>query len=125
VTLDRWAGGLPPDLHAQHGLRVEPAEVKSKIYLDSLHILNSRRCIILDEPTQISELCGLERRTRWGGGETIDHPPNAHDDAANALCGALVLAASDDDVVGVLLRCMGHYPSQRTPIPTPPARRPQ
>ena len=35
-----------------------------------------------------------EGRTRSGGKDTIDHPPRGHDDAANAACGALLLAAN-------------------------------
>jgi hypothetical protein len=35
----------------------------------------------------------LERRTARGGKDSIDHSPGQHDDVANAVAGALVLAA--------------------------------
>src|SRR5271165_4987630 len=39
----------------------------------------------------------LERRTARGGRGSIDHAPAAHDDSANAACGALVLAAPETE----------------------------
>jgi hypothetical protein len=89
VTTDRWAGGLPPSIYAAQGIQTSPAVPKSQIYVDFLGILNSRRLLMLDEPVQIGELCALERRTAWGGKDTIDHPQisGAHDDAINALAG--------------------------------------
>ena len=38
------------------------------------------------------QLVGLERTTRAGGRDKIDHPRGCHDDVANAAGGALVLA---------------------------------
>lgn len=37
----------------------------------------------------ISQLCALERRTWRGGRDSIDHPPNQHDDVVNAVAGVL------------------------------------
>jgi hypothetical protein len=94
VTGDWWAGGVSPEHYAAHQIKYEKApKPKSDLYLDFLHVLNSRRIRLLDEPQTITELCALERRTAWGGRETIDHPQNGHDDAINALAGAAVLAA--------------------------------
>jgi hypothetical protein len=44
---------------------------------------------LLDHPKSINQLCDLERRTGKGR-DSIDHPPNGHDDIANALAGAAV-----------------------------------
>ena len=41
----------------------------------------------------MAQLCGLERRTAWGGRDSIDHGPGGHDDLANAAAGALVAVA--------------------------------
>jgi hypothetical protein len=60
---------------------------------DMLPILNSRRCQLLDIPRLISQLHGLERRTARGGRDSIDHGPGQHDDVANAVAGAIVLAS--------------------------------
>jgi hypothetical protein len=78
VTTDRWAGGLPPSIYAANGVGTSPAVAKTAIYADFLGLLNSRRIVALDEPTQINELCALERRTAWGGKDTIDHPQGGH-----------------------------------------------
>jgi hypothetical protein len=47
----------------------------------------------LDIPRLISQFHGLERRTARGGKDSIDHGPGAHDDIANAVAGAIVLAS--------------------------------
>jgi hypothetical protein len=55
-----------------------------------LPLLNSGRVDLLDNPTLITQLCSLERRTARGGRDSIDHAPGGHDDVANAVAGALV-----------------------------------
>jgi hypothetical protein len=47
---------------------------------------------LLDLPRLTAELCGLERRTARGGKDSIDHAPGAHDDTANSVAGAALLA---------------------------------
>ena len=37
----------------------------------------------------VAQLCALERRTAWGGRDSIDHGPGGHDDVANAVAGAV------------------------------------
>jgi hypothetical protein len=54
--------------------------------------MNSGRVELLDIPRLTTQLCNLERRTARGGKDSIDHAPGAHDDAANAVAGAVVLA---------------------------------
>ena len=49
---------------------------------------------MLDIRRLISQLHGLERRTARGGKDSIDHGPGAHDDIANAVAGAIVLASA-------------------------------
>ena len=39
------------------------------------------------------QLCALERRQGRSGKPTVDHPPGGSDDAANAVCGALMPTA--------------------------------
>jgi hypothetical protein len=71
-----------------------PSErVKSDIYRDVLPLLNSRRVQLLDDRRIISQFHGLERRTARGGKDSIDHGPGHHDDVANAVAGAIVLAS--------------------------------
>lgn len=66
-------------------------DFQSKVHL---HLVNSSRPLILDHPQTLAEAVGLERRTHWGGGESIDHGPHGHDDCVNVLVGLCVLLAS-------------------------------
>lgn len=92
VTGDRYGGEWPPEQFQEHGIRYELSDrPKGEIYRDTLPLLNSGKTELLDLPRLASQLCGLERRTARGGRDSIDHSPGAHDDVANAACGALLL----------------------------------
>jgi hypothetical protein len=94
VVGDRYAGEWPREQFGKRNITYRPSEkVKSDIYRDMLPILNSRRCQLLDIPRLISQFHGLERRTARGGKDSIDHGPGQHDDIANAVAGAIVLAS--------------------------------
>jgi hypothetical protein len=102
ISGDRYAGEWPAEQFAKRNVTYEPSEkVKSDIYRDMLPLLNSRKCQLLDNRRLISQLHGLERRTARGGKDSIDHSPGQHDDVANAVAGALVLAAGDSDYAGL------------------------
>jgi hypothetical protein len=94
VTSDRYAGQWVVESFAKHGIHCEQnAEPKTALYGGALPLLNGHRAELLDVPRLGAQLVALERRTAWGGRDSIDHPPGAHDDLANAACGSLVLAA--------------------------------
>jgi hypothetical protein len=93
VTGDRYAGEWPRERFREHGIEYKLSEKpKSDLYRDILPALNSGKIELLDIPRLSAQLCGLERRTARGGRDSIDHPPGAHDDVANAAAGALLLA---------------------------------
>jgi hypothetical protein len=95
ATSDKWGGDWIGEAFRKYQITVEPsAEPKSDIYRELLPLLNARRCSLLDHPRLVAQLCGLERRVARGGKDSIDHTPSpaAHDDVANAVAGALVLA---------------------------------
>jgi len=93
VTGDRYAGEWPRERFREHGITYEVSErTKSDIYRDVLPVFNSGNVELLDLPRIAVQLCGLERRTARGGRDTIDHSPGSHDDVANAVAGALLLA---------------------------------
>lgn len=95
ATADRYAGGFPVEAMRKHGIRLRPSKLsKSEIYTDTLPLLNSSTVELLDHERLRAQLVGLERRTARGGRDSIDHGPSGHDDVANAVAGALVLAAS-------------------------------
>jgi hypothetical protein len=76
-----------------HGVAYEVSDkAKSEIYQAVLPILNSGNAELLELPRMFSQFLGLERRTARGGRDSIDHAPGGHDDFANAVAGALVLA---------------------------------
>src|SRR5207302_1633308 len=56
---------------------------------DFLPAVNGRRVELLDHPKMVAQLCALERRVWRGGRDSIDHPPNQHDDIINCVAGAL------------------------------------
>jgi hypothetical protein len=69
--------------------------VKSEIYRDFLPLLNSGRVVLPRNERLMRQLCSLERTTARGSGrDNIDHPSGQHDDIANAVAGAAVLAAA-------------------------------
>jgi hypothetical protein len=96
VEGDHYAGQWPRERFLLHGVRyVVAGKAKSDIYRDLLPLLNSGKVELLDHPRLVAQLCGLERRTARSGKDSIDHAPGGHDDVANAVAGALVLAAED------------------------------
>jgi hypothetical protein len=98
VTGDRYGGGWPAERFLVHGIVYEASEqTKSQLFGELLALLNSGRLDLLDNARLVSQLCSLERRTARSGRDSIDHPPGAHDDIANAVAGALVLAAGGSD----------------------------
>jgi hypothetical protein len=95
VEGDRYAGLWPTDRFAAHGITYEPAtRTKSELYLGLLPALNSGSVELLDVPRLAGQLANLERRTARGGRDSVDHPPGAHDDLANAVAGALLAVSA-------------------------------
>jgi hypothetical protein len=94
VTGDQYAGEWVPAAFGRHGITYKPSELsRSEIYLEVLPLFSQGRIELLDLPVLRTQLLLLERRTRAGGRDSVDHPRGAHDDHANAAAGALRLAA--------------------------------
>lgn len=94
VTGDRYAGEWPRERFSRMGVTYRPAEMtKSELYQALAPLINGGRCSLLDVPVLQKQLVGLERKTTRGGKDSIDHGPRGRDDVANAVAGALVLAA--------------------------------
>ena len=94
VRGDRYAGEWPRERFREHGIIYEVSDrSKSEIYRDVLPALNSSRVKLLDNARLVAQLVSLERRTARGGRDSIDHPPGAHDDLANAVSGAVTEVA--------------------------------
>jgi hypothetical protein len=96
VSGDRFGGEFPREQFNKRGVRYDVSErVKSEIYRDFLPLLNSGRVVLPRSERLMRQLCSLERTTARGSGrDNIDHPSGQHDDVANAVAGAAVLAAA-------------------------------
>jgi hypothetical protein len=95
VVGDRYAGEWARERFYIHGHNYWLADLaKSDLYQALLPLINSRGVDLLDDDRMLRQLVGLERRTARGGRDSIDHGRGGHDDIANAVAGALHLAAT-------------------------------
>jgi len=93
VRSDKYGGEWVVEAFRKCGVTLEASEkTKSQLYVDFLPMLNSRAAALLDDQTLRRQLVSLERKTRAGGRDTIDHVRGGRDDVANAAAGALVFA---------------------------------
>jgi hypothetical protein len=91
---DRYAGEWPRERFAAHGVKYEiGVKPKGDLYREMLPLLNAARVELVDHRKLVNQLTALERRTARGGRDSIDHPVGQHDDIANAVAGAIVMAA--------------------------------
>jgi len=98
VSSDHYGGEFAVELFANEGIRLEQtAQSKSSIYEAFLPLLNSGRAELLDNDRLRGQLLGLERRSGRTGRDSIDHPVGGHDDAINAVAGALLLAGVSEN----------------------------
>ena len=67
---------------------------KSDLFRDLLPRLNSASITLPRHDRLISQLASLERVTSRAGKDCITHPPNGHDDVANAVAGVASRAAA-------------------------------
>lgn len=108
VTGDRYAGTWPSSIFLENGISYIPSELdKSKIYLNAIPLLAQKEIALLDSKKLCQQFRGLERKTRSGGADTIDHYPNESDDIVNSVCGALLKARNSksryvrDDIIEI------------------------
>ena len=107
VVGDQFAKGWVAGSFEKVGIEYKNSERdRSSIYLDALPLFTSGRVRLVDNPRLVTQLCNLERRTTRIGRDIIDHPEREgfHDDVCNSACGALVLAAGEDDWMETYMR---------------------
>jgi hypothetical protein len=110
VTGDNYSADFTASAFASSGIRYTRSEKpKSKLYLELMPILCSAEIELLDDERLISQLAGLERRTRAGGHDIIDHPPGGHDDMANVVAGVSVCLARTTKIVGRALTAPARF----------------
>jgi len=94
VTSDKYAGEWVTDAYRRNDVSVNASKLTaSELYLELLPMISNGSAELLDNTRLVSQLAGLERRTRSGGKDLITHYPGGHDDVANAVAGALILAS--------------------------------
>lgn len=90
IVGDRYSAQWVVDAFAGHGLRyAHSTKDKSSLYLEMLPGLCSGQVELPDNEQLVSQLANLERRTRSGGRDTIDHPQGGKDDLANSVAGCV------------------------------------
>jgi hypothetical protein len=94
ATGDAYSGEWCAAAFQEHGVTYKTSAIpKSAIYLEALPLFTRAEVELPDHRGLLTELASLERRTARGGKDSVDHPPRGHDDMANAVAGALVLAS--------------------------------
>lgn len=103
VVGDNYAAEFVAGAFRANGITYKRSPLpKAGLYLEFLPRLTSGLIKLPDNPTLAEQFCNLERRTRAGGRDIIDHPPGQHDDLANAVAGAATIAATPARLVGGL-----------------------
>jgi len=103
VVGDNYAADFVSRTFEEHGIRYTKADKpKNVLYGELLPRLCSGEIILLDNTMLIDQLAALERRTRSGGRDIIDHPQGEHDDLANAVAGCAEVLSTKVFIVGAL-----------------------
>jgi len=68
----------------------------SECYLSFLPLMANGTIELLDNKRLKSQLMGLERKARPGGKDLVTHYPGGHDDIANSVAMACVMAAKKE-----------------------------
>ena len=89
VVGDRYAGDWPKEQFRKYGITYDQsAAPKSYLYQNLLPVISSGTVSLRDNTRLIDQLVSLERKTS-STKDRIDHPPNGHDDVANAVAGVV------------------------------------
>jgi ribosomal protein S27AE len=119
VVGDRYAGEWPREQFAKRSVAYKLAELnRSELYLEMLPLLTAGRVDLLVNARLRAQLVALERRPSRLGRDLIDHVPGAHDDLANSVAGALVLAAAQAGGELGLIEFFKGVAARRFPDPT-------
>lgn len=101
VVGDKWAKGFVEQGFSRHGIQYKYSErTRSEIYLETLPLFTSGKIRLLDNARLVTQFANLERTTHASGRDNVNHRKHAHDDLANAVAGALVLASKEEAQMG-------------------------
>ncbi len=95
VTGDKYAAGFVIEAFRNCKIDYRHSRLdRSECYLGFLPIVTAGQLQMLDHPRAIAQFAGLVRRTFPSGKDRVDHELNGHDDIANSIAGAAVLAST-------------------------------
>jgi hypothetical protein len=118
VMSDRYCEAVFTDALRSVGLLLEVNErTTSDTYMQSLPRFADNVVRLLDDRRQANQLISLQRVTSASGKDTVRHPKNMHDDMAAALCGLVVLLASET-VPALVRRELVVADDRLVPMPT-------
>lgn len=101
VTGDNYAAEFVARAFAGSGIKYDRCEkTKSQLYGELLPKMCAGEVSLLDNEDLVNQLAALERRTRSGGKDVVDHPPGGHDDLSNALAGLVEITSTRRRKVG-------------------------
>lgn len=90
---DRYASAWCSQAFEKRKIEYRHSELpKSGLYQNLLPHLNGKTIRLLDIPRAVNQIASLERHTSRGGRDSVDHPPQGHDDIANAIAGLAYVA---------------------------------
>jgi hypothetical protein len=98
VVGDHYGGEFVKEPFRRLGISYEVCkQPKSDLFRDMLPLLNSGHVTLPRNDRLVAQIVGLERRVSRAGRDSIDHAPGGHDDLANAVAGAVNIAAEPFD----------------------------
>jgi hypothetical protein len=93
---DRYGGVWVTSAFQKNGVTLRLSEMdKNELYLNFQPLVSMGRVSLPRNDRLLLQFKMLERRTRSGGRDLIDHPSGLHDDLANAVAGCCVMAAQE------------------------------
>jgi hypothetical protein len=105
VTGDNYGAAWVSQSFQPHRVAYAKSKLnKAELYIELLPRLTSEQVELLDSEVLINQLCTLERKTRAGGRDIVDHQKNMKDDAANAVAGVVQIFAAKRHVGAVRSR---------------------
>jgi len=103
ITGDNYSAEFVKQAFESNGVKYEKSELpKSQLYLELLPRICSGEIELLDNEIIVNQLASLERHTRSGGRDIIDHPQGGKDDLANVIAGIASVSSVRAKVVGGL-----------------------
>lgn len=91
TTGDAYAAEFNVAVFRNNGIAyVKSGKNKSELYLELIGPIVAREIELPDREDLVGQIASLERRTRSGGRDSVDHPSGQHDDLANVVAGLTV-----------------------------------